>query len=113
MIFGIVAVVVLLYFIGIINIETGIDKGILKACGTNDWGDFEGDYPTIWIKTDNGHWIYWYKYAPDLIKLLDNGSFYSFEYGYQYMPSGCSAGDGWWVKSLSRVRDIDGKIVWG
>ena len=96
-----------------INLETGTDQGILKACGSSDWGDFEGDYPLIWAKTDNGHFVYWFEYAPYFNKTLKQGSFYSFEYGYEYMPSGCSAGKGIWVKSLSRVRDEGGHIVWG
>ena len=108
-------VVVLLLAIipGGVNLETGVDEGVLIDCGSSDYGDFEGDYPIIWVKTEQGHYSYWFKYAPELNKTLVSGEFYSFEYGYEYMPSGCSAGDGWWVESLSRIRDSDGRIVWG
>ena len=95
------------------NFETGVDEGILIDCGSSDYGDFEGSYPTIWVKTDQGHYVYWFEYAPEFNQTLQPGNFYSFEYGYEYMPSGVSAGDGAWVKSLSRVRDSDGRIVWG
>ena len=113
---NIILVVVLLGVVfpdGYKGLEHGVDKGVVVSCGSSDWGDFEGDYPTIWVKTENGHFSYFFKYAPEISNTLNIGSFYSFEYGYEYMPSGVSAGDGWYVKSLSRIRDSDGDIVWG
>jgi len=108
-----VATLIVIITLGGVNFDTGVDEGVLVRCGSSDWGDFEGEYPTIWVKTEQDHFIYWFKYAPEFNQTLVPGEFYSFEYGYEYMPSGCSAGDGWWVRSLSRVRDSDGRIVWG
>ena len=112
---GMTLVVVLTLAItpGGVNFETGVDDGVLVRCGSSDWGDFEGEYPVIWVETDQDHFVYWFEYAPEFNQTLVPGEFYSFEYGYEYMPSGVSAGDGWWVKSLSRVRDSEGCIVWG
>ena len=98
---------------GGVNFDTGVDEGVLVRCGSSDWGDFEGEYPIIWVKTEQDHFVYWFEYAPEFNQTLVPGEFYSFEYGYEYMSSGVSAGEGWWVKSLSRVRDSDGRIVWG
>ena len=98
---------------GGINLEKGVDKGIVNRCGSSDWGDFEGEYPLIWINTDNGKFVYWFKYAPEINNTLIQGNYYEFEYGYEYMPSGCTAGEGNWVRTLSRIRDKDRNIVWG